>query len=353
MGILVGLSTVLSGGAAPTPAPAPPAEPLFPSGAGITGPGTGGFVAPTPVSNSFDVFEPPSQTVAPQPPANSNPVVIPAPVPYTSLLAAPAPSGSATVTASGIPTSMPKVIAPPGGSIEKPENTTLIQIGFTHELNYAFVSTNPTSAQQIFKFLPEGIAYGLLLDTSKAMGYLTTLALLYVPTDLVNQLAVDLHTPNSGIYNNPDGTTSTLMSFINPAIPLIAGQPMDGTYSGQDAAAETAVVPGSPQGAAPFGGDSGNSNTVKSSAIAIGASTTAGVVLFGAAMGLVAQRYRKKKHAHSRHSRNSSITGSEPAWMSGAGYARNSHGSGSSQGRSIRSQGISAPVMSENSLGWN
>jgi hypothetical protein len=258
---------------------------------------------------------------------------------------------------------MPKVIAPPGGPIKAPENTTLIQIGFTHELNYGFVSTNPTSAQQIFKFLPDGVAYGLLVgnenakmfniqpyDTSKAMGYITTLALMYIPTDLVNQLAVDLHTPNSGVYNNPDSTTATLMSFINPAIPLIAGQPMDGTFSGQQAAATTAA--GSPQGGAPFGGDSGNSQTVKSSAVAIGTATAAGVVLYGAAMGLVARRYRNKKKK-ARHSRNTSITGSEPAWMAGAGYSRHSHGSGSSQGRSIRSQGISAPVMAENSLGWN
>jgi hypothetical protein len=257
---------------------------------------------------------------------------------------------------------MPKVIVPPGGPIVQPENTTLIQIGFTRELNFGFVSKNPTSAGQIFRFLPEGIAYGLLVgnekarmfniqpyDTTTSMGYITTLALLYIPTDLLNQLAADLHTPFSPVYSNPDATTSTLMSFINPAIPLLAGQPMDGTFQGDAAAATTAA--GSPQGGAPFGGDAGNSQVVQGSAIAIGVPIAAGVVLYGAAMGLVARRYRKKRQA--RHSRNSSITGSEPAWMSGAGYARHSHGSGSSQGRSIRSQGISAPVMSENSLGWN
>jgi len=152
------------------------------------------------------------------------------------------------------------------------------------------------------------------------------------------------------VYNNPDTTTSQLMSFINPAIPLIAGQPMDGSSSGNQAAATTFV--GSPGGAAPFGGDSGNSDTVKSSSVAIGTATAAGVVLYGAAMGLVARRYRKKKRNGS-HSRNSSMTGGEPAWMSGAGGNRSSHGSGSTQGQSVRSQGISAPVMAENSLGWN
>ena len=186
-------------------------------------------------------------------------------------------------------------------------------------------------------------------DTSKSMGFITTLALLYIPTEMLNQLAVDLHTPNSGIYNNPDPTTATLMSFVNPAIPLIAGQPLDGTASGNSAAATTTVGAGG--GGAPFGGDSGNSESVKSSSVAIGTAASAGVVLYGAAMALVARRYRKKRASHSR---SSSLTGSDPAWMTGAGgFSRNSHGSGSSQGRSIRTQQISAPMMAENSLGWN
>jgi len=255
---------------------------------------------------------------------------------------------------------MPKVISPPGGITKQPTNTTLVQIGFTHELNYGFVSSNPTSAGQIFSYLPQGTIYGLGIgtdgakmynlqpyDTSKTMGYITTLALMYVPSDLVNQLSIDLHTPNSGIYTNPDTTVATLMSFINPAIPLIAGTPQDG--STPSSAAVPTTSPGTGGGAAPFGSDSGNSEPVKSSAVAIASAATAGVVLYGAAMALVARRYRKKRAAHRRAS-----SVSDPAFMSGAGgYSRQSHGSGSSQGRSIRTQQISAPVMAENSLGWN
>ena len=59
---------------------------------------------------------------------------------------------------------------------------------------------------------------------------------------------------------------------------------------------------------------------------------SAGVVLYGAAMSLVARRYRNKKK-RARHSRNSSITG-QPAWMHGAGY-RDSHSSGSRPDRSM------------------
>ncbi|KAF2430761.1 hypothetical protein EJ08DRAFT_588359 [Tothia fuscella] len=263
---------------------------------------------------------------------------------------------------------MPKVITPPGGNTQKPANTTLVQIGFTHELNYAFVSSNPASASQIFTYLPSGVKFGLQVpkdsqdskdtrmyniqpyDTSKTMGYITTLALMYVASDMVNQLAVDLHTPNSPLYNNPDPTIATLMSFINPAIPLIAGQPMDGTALTTGPAASSASA-GAAGGGAPFGGDSQNSEKVKTSAVALGLPIAAGVVLYGAAMALVARRYRKRKGAH----RRTSSLNSDPAWMSGAGSvtARNSHGSGSSQGRSIRTQQISAPVMAGNSLGWN
>jgi hypothetical protein len=287
----------------------------------------------------------------------------------TSILVQSSVVGQTTSTATaGIPSSMPKVITPPGGNIVKPANTTLIQIGFTHELNYAFVSSNPASAGQIFQFLPVGVKYGLNIlptsadakdtrmynlqpyDTSKTMGYITTLALLYIPTEDLNQLAVDLHTPNSPLYQNPDPTVATLMSFINPTIPLIAGQVMDGTVPA--ASTSSSAAAGVAGGAAPFGGDSQNSEPVRSSAVVVALPVAAGVILYGAAMALVARRYRKRRGAHSR---SSSLSGGDPAWMSGArsGYSRNSRGSGSSQGRSIRTQQISAPVMAGNSLGWN
>jgi hypothetical protein len=264
---------------------------------------------------------------------------------------------------------MPKVITPPGGNTVKPANTTLVQIGFTHELNYGFVSSNPSSAGQIFQFLPQGTSYGLTLestsvkmyniqpyDTSKSLGYITTLALLYIPSDQVNQLGVDLHTPNSPLYKHPDVTIRTLMSFINPAIPLIAGQPMDGSNplvtgaNGGSGGSGSTATPGATGGANPFGSDASNSAHAKGSAAGIAVSVCSGVALYGVAMALVARRYRKKRLAHRRASSTS-----DPAWMSGAdGGSRNSRGSNtSSQGRSIQTAQISAPVRTENSLGWN
>ncbi|KAG9956755.1 hypothetical protein KCU78_g24715, partial [Aureobasidium melanogenum] len=150
------------------------------------------------------------------------------------------PSETATTStasqASGIPSSMPRVIQPPGGMPSAPGNTTLIQVGFTYGLNYPFVVSTAGSANQIFEYLPSGLAYGLNLDASKvkmyalqpydtteSLHYITTLALVYVPSDAINQLQLDVHTSVATLYNNPDASTKTLMGMINPAIPMIPG----------------------------------------------------------------------------------------------------------------------------------
>lgn len=106
---------------------------------------------------------------------------------------------------------------------------------------------------------------------------------------------------------------------------------------------------GSAGGANPFGSDASNSAPAKASAAGIAGAVVGGVALYGAAMALVARRYRnKKKNAHRR---NSSVADS--AWMSGADGDRNSRGSNGTGGRSIQTAQISAPLRTENSLGWN
>jgi hypothetical protein len=74
---------------------------------------------------------------------------------------------------------------------------------------------------------------------------------------------------------------------------------------------------------------------------------------YGAAMILVARRFKKKRQSHRR---SSSVQTGGDGWMSGPYNPENSRasqGSGDTSGRSVRTQQISAPVMSENSLGWN
>jgi hypothetical protein len=289
------------------------------------------------------------------------------------------PGVSATSGPTGVPASLPKVITPPDGTVSQPEDTSLIQVGFLYPLNYKFVVSNSLSSAQIFQYLPIGIAYGLglrqdqvtmkallPLDTSAKMDFITTLAQAWIPTSMVSTLGLDLHIPTSALYNNPDASVNTLVNYINPAIPLTPGEGLGGGASGTESG-----------GAATSTSASGNSavfNTDAQNQSAAARGTTAGVAMgivggaaaYGAAMFLLARRYKRRRTSHRRSS--SVMNPSEmrqsgsPALMGGAfmsggrmtpGNDRNSRGSGRSAGNSARTQQISAPMMAENSLGWN
>lgn len=275
------------------------------------------------------------------------------------------------------------MIQPPGGQPSSAPNITLIQVGFTYALNYPFVANNSVAISQIFAFLPKGIAYGLGIDasqvqmnalmpynTSKTMGYITTLAEAYIPQNSVDQMQLDLHQPTSNLYENPDGSVHTLMSMINPTLPLFPGATVDDTGSGTSNPGAQTSSPATD--AAPIGGDSGSSSPVKGTSVGIGVGAVAGAAIYAAAMVFVARRYRHKKRGHQRSSSvqysrapNMSERGSGGGmgafFMSGAngrdsGATRQAPGSRnsgtSSNARSVRDAGISAPVASENSLGW-
>ncbi|EME38319.1 hypothetical protein DOTSEDRAFT_92395 [Dothistroma septosporum NZE10] len=303
---------------------------------------------------------------------------------------------------------MPRLVQPPGGMPQAPENTTLVQIGFDYGLNYAFVVNTNNSAAQIFKYLPEGLANGLAIsidrvkmnalmpyDTTGTLNFITTLAQAYIPADLVDQLQLDLHNPGSSIYQNDDAAVQQLMSMINPTISILPGANMDGgnqnaSPSYNPSGESTSSDPRG--GGAPIGGDSGSSQKVKGTSVGIGVGAVAGAAVYAAAMFYVARRYRRKRSSHQRTSSVPTAIGEmsqrgSPAlsgggmgsyFMSGANGrgsasgspsgsgrgnsygsggrgSRNSGGSGSGSGtnRSVREQGISAPVMAENSLGWN
>jgi hypothetical protein len=310
----------------------------------------------------------------------------PNPVPAISALAnAPGvvmPTGTDSETALALPSvilvnasptatvalvNAPQVLQPPGGTPVKGPDETLVQIGFNKSLNYAFVSTTERSASQIFTYLPQGMSHGLALDTSavriqsiqpydtlKQMGFVTTLALIYIPTNQVDKLNVLLHTPTSDIYgDNGQPQVNALMPYINPAIPLLAGQTMgDGTVA--NAQSLQSSVPGSSTGASPFGPDSANTEPVRVQSATIATSSALAGAAFATAMVFIANRYRQRRRS-SVHRRSSSLP-NDPVWMSEArnhsNPSRNSRGSGNSNGRSIRSGDISAPVMQQNSLGW-
>lgn len=206
-------------------------------------------------------------------------------------------------------------------------------------------------------------------DTTESLHYITTLALAYVPTEAVNQLQLDLHTSVATLYNNPDASTKTLMGMINPAIPLMPGSNAKSDSSSNAKNNPSGSGSDSNGNGAPISGDSSSSSPVNGTSVGIGVGAVAGAAVYAAAMVYVARRYKKKRASHSRSNsvpytdqrgemsqRNSAAN----YFMSGGrgrvtpSSARGSRQSGSSgNGRSVREQGISAPVLAGNSLGWN
>jgi hypothetical protein len=272
------------------------------------------------------------------------------------------------------------MIAPPGGvPPEIPQNSFMGQVCFKWPLNYPFVSAND-GGQQIFHYLPLAIADGLNisstevknfglkpLNTMEYQGFITTLAMFTIPEDLQTTLAAQLRNPADAFWHNKNSTVNDLTALINTACPLPAGK-LPGDNSPADAAAEPGATStgGSGDGGA-MGGDIGASRTVNKTSAIVASSAIVGAIAYGAAMFFVARRYRNKRMAHQRSSSvpstsrmtYGSIPGGAAAWMHGARNgrmtpgSRGSQGSSTTQGRSVRTQQISAPVMAENSLGWN
>ncbi|KFZ10186.1 hypothetical protein V502_08275 [Pseudogymnoascus sp. VKM F-4520 (FW-2644)] len=296
---------------------------------------------------------------------------------------------------SGIPSSLPQVVAPLTGVPTAKAGYTLIQVGFTYALNYQFVVANSMSSAQIFTYLPKGIAYGLEIqesdvimhslqpyDTSRSLNYITTLALAYIPTNVVSNLGIMIHVPVSRLYKNPSEPVDVIMSSINPSIPITVGSGLDGSDPS---------VPASGAGstATPGGKDSGNGNggifdtnennqTPGAKGMTAGIATGAVVAAaaYGAAMFFIARRYKRRKLSHRRArslmnpaemteasgsaalpggvfmSGGRQSTGSGESGSASSGD-RQSRGSGRSAGNSARTAQISGPMMAENSLGWN
>jgi hypothetical protein len=234
--------------------------------------------------------------------------------------------------------------------------------------------------------MPEGLSYGLNIplgnitmqslrpyDTQSSKGFITTLALAYIPADMFDALDLARKTPTSTFKNNPNPPINQMIGLLDASIPLLASPEDDaGTItsgSGSGSSGNDSGNSGSGTNNSdgdPIGGDS-STKPVSSKAIGVAGGVCAGAAVYGAAMFLVARRYRKRR---SRHSRSSSMTrstspgnspGSAAIMGTGAavmhGAARNPYadnrGSRGSGKASARTQNISAPIVAENSLGWN
>jgi hypothetical protein len=291
---------------------------------------------------------------------------------------------SLTTTASmtAVPSELAQWIQPPEGMpSDVPPDMFLGQIGFRQALNYKFVAEND-GGNQIFLYLRMAIAdtlqikeeavinYGLTSkDTWNRLGWGQTLAVFMIPAPLNVLLGQKINQPASEFYNNKNATVNTLTSLVDPSSfsaynPYKAGESDNVNNPGASA------TNGPGHGGA-LGGDMGASRPINGTSAGIATGAVLGACAYGAAMFFVARRYRKKKMSHKR---SSSIPSSSRytygsvgglggnAWMSGARNgrltpglpgSRGSRGSSSSNGRSVRTQQISAPVMAENSLGWN
>ncbi|CAI4216927.1 unnamed protein product [Parascedosporium putredinis] len=181
-----------------------------------------------------------------------------------------------------LPAGMPKTIDASDDVVTQPAGTTLIRIVFDRRLHYEFVAENFTAAQQIFTFLPQVISYGegidekdirmlrlVPIETKQKKGWITTSAL------------AEGEASNSDASGEPGGSP-----FTNSDPDSNAGEEQSPSQKG-------ATV-----------------------GIAFGAVSIA--VAYGAAMFLVARRYKRKKQAHRRASSVTEVTHSDMRY-SGSG----------------------------------
>lgn len=262
----------------------------------------------------------------------------------------------------------------------------MIQISFLYAENYDFIATSPYAAAQVFDLLPQALAHAGDIDVSKVvmhsirpydtrapLGYITSQGLLYYPTEKVESLRMDYKIPSAALYNHPNPLVYNLTSEINSAIDIILGSGLDGVAGSPGGDGSSTTDDSGTANNDPFsgGGSEGSSSSQAgmTAGITVGAFSVAGA--YGAAMFIIARRYKRKKQAHKRSSSLASHSemreGGSPALMGGAllsrdftgayggvGGTRDSQGSGRSGGNhSSRTANISAPVAAENSLGWN
>ncbi|KAJ5447916.1 hypothetical protein N7445_002737 [Penicillium cf. griseofulvum] len=273
------------------------------------------------------------------------------------------------------PPSLPGSITPSHQVNVAPADSMLLQLGFNSSLPWSFVATTPLSSSQIFNYTPQAIEYALPTlsakdgpvmfaiepyynwkttgDDGKTISYNATIAIFYFPRDKVDALQALKFNPNSALYNQKDNSTRSLMAMVDPTIPL--------EFSGNYPSDNSDLTGGNNDSDSDDGPDNGNndntdgsggSSKAKASSVGIGVGVVAGAAAYGAGMFWVARRYRKRKQLHQRSSstvEQMSQGGSAAGSMFAAGGRVPSHGSRGT----ARSQMISAPVMAENSLGWN
>lgn len=320
------------------------------------------------VSTAKTTVEPQTPTETPTPSTSNDNDWMPSTILIVPTVTATESSTSGQTAKPTAPPSLPGSISPSNEVTEAPSDSILLQLGFNSQLPWSFVATTPLSSSQIFNYTPQAIENALPALSAKdspvmfaiepyynwqSTGYNATLAIFYFPRDKVDALKALKVNPNSALYNQASESIQSLMTMVDPTIPL--------EFSGNYPSGTSDSTGGSSNGGGDDGPDSGNnentdgsagSSKAKASSVGIGVGVVAGAAAYGAGMFWVARRYRKRKQLHQRSSstvEQMSQGGSAAGSMFAAGGRAPSHGSRGT----ARSQMISAPVMAENSLGWN
>ena len=126
-----------------------------------------------------------------------------------------------TMSGSGIPSTLPGVIGNPytnGTLPAQPDDTTATQFAFKQALDYEFVVTHQSAIDEIFLYLPIGIGNALnestetiimqsLVPYDTRSGYITTLALSYIPSASASNMQEQLSTESSRFHNYSPNTS--------------------------------------------------------------------------------------------------------------------------------------------------
>lgn len=132
----------------------------------------------------------------------------------------------------------------------------------------------PLAASQMFVLLPQGLAFGggydvsrvkmysiRPYDTTARLGYITSQAMVYYPTEGIAQLSNDIGYPTTPLYNHKNPLVKNLTSEINPAIGIMPGDLLDGVPGSSGSSGDGSIDAGTPNNNDPFDTQGPNEKT--------------------------------------------------------------------------------------------
>lgn len=129
------------------------------------------------------------------------------------------------------PEDLPRALLPADPQDSDKIDRALIRIGFLRPLNYVFLAQNTSAASQVMTLLPHILPEAhesdsdpvrvldlVPYDTRVHLGYVTTLARLYYPDQLLDQLHKSMLDPEWSLRARGNKTLSDLTNLIDTEI---------------------------------------------------------------------------------------------------------------------------------------